>query len=147
MSKIIIVADLGHFKAYRVTKAPNESARIELLESYDILDTHGKGMDRFTDAEGSFHRGAGKTGTATGSGEPHNIDLEIEKKVIGRISGDIKTLIQKEGCDKWGLAAAESINKRIVEGLDPSVRAGLYKNLNSNLTKTDKSKILGHFEG
>lgn len=146
MGKVIAVVDLGHFKAYRVSKNPNESARVDLLESYDILDGHGKFMDKFTDAEGSFERGGGKGGTATGSGEPHHVALDIEKKVIRRIANDISVLVEKEGCAKWYLAAGGRINNQIIENLDPLIRAKLDKNIRADLTKTAKSEILGHFE-
>lgn len=146
MNKLIVVVDLGHFKAYKVSKKPNESARLDLLESYDILDTHGKFTAKFTDAEGSFDRGEGKAGIATGSGEPHHLELEIEKKVVRRIANDISTLVSKEGCSKWNLAAGERINNQIVENLEPSIKAKLDKNIKADLTKTEKSKILGFFE-
>ncbi len=146
MDKVIVVVDLGHFKAYKVSENPNESTRLDLVESYDILDTHGKFTAKFTDAEGSFDRGEGKSGIATGSGEPHHLELEIEKKVIKRIANDINTLIVKEGCSRWHLAAGESINNQIVENLEPSIKAKLDKNIKADLTKTEKSKILGFFE-
>lgn len=146
MKKLIAAVDLGHFKAYRLSKNPNESARIEMLESYDIVDTHGRLLEKFTDAEGCFERGAGKSVTQTGSGEPRNLELEIEKKVIRRIANDINLLVKKEGCEKWYLAAAERINNQIIENLDPSVRAKLAKNVRADLTKIAKSEILKHFE-
>jgi len=147
MKKLIAVVDLGHFKAYAVSKKPNESARVDLLESYDIVDTHGKMKEKFTDAEGSFERGAGKSVTQTGSGEPRHLALEIEKKVVKRIATNINLLVEKEGCAKWYLAAAESINNQIIENLNPAVRDKLDKNLKADLTKIAKSEILRHFEG
>jgi hypothetical protein len=42
MSTIIITVDLGRFKAYRVTRNPFGSPTIDLLESYDSLEGHGK---------------------------------------------------------------------------------------------------------
>ena len=146
MRKIIAVVDLGHFRAYRVLENPGESTRLDLLDSYDIPDVHGKFMEKLTDAEGSFKRGEGKDGTATGSGEPRHLELEIEKKVIKRIANDIGLLVEKEGCTKWYLAAGERINNQIVENLDPLIRAKLDKNIRADLTKTAKSEILGHFE-
>ncbi len=147
MAKLIVVVDLGHFKAYRVSKNPNESAIVDLIESYDILDTHGKAMEKVTDAEGSFCRGGGKGRTATGSGEPRNLELEVEKKVIRRIADDINMLVRKEGCAKWYLAAGDRINNQIVEYLDPSIKGKLDKNIRADLTKSDKSRIVGYFEG
>lgn len=146
MKKVIAVVDLGHFKAYRVYKNPGESVRLDLLESYDIPDSHGKFMEKFTDAEGSFRRGEGSGGTATGSGEPRNVELEIERKVIKRIANDISVLIDKEGCSKWHLAAGERINNQIIENLGPAARSKLDKNIKADLTKSPKSEILGRFE-
>ena len=147
MNKVIVTVDLGHFKAYRVTKNQGESARADLLESYDILDTHGKLMTKVTDAEGSFNRGTGGQTIAKGSGEPRTLKLETEKKVISRIVNDINSLVKKEDPSEWYLAAAERINNKIVKNLEPSIKAKLDKSITSDLTKTAKSKILGHFEG
>jgi len=146
MTKTIAVVDLGHFKAYRISKNKNESARVELIDSYDIPETHGKIAEKFTDLEGRFRRGEAKGVTAAGSGEPHNVETEIEKKVIRQIANAIKEIIAKERSPKWYLAAAEEINNQIVDNLEPSVRSKLAKNVKANLTKIDKSKILGYFE-
>jgi hypothetical protein len=54
MDKIIIItADLGHFKAYRITKDPLETSPIvTLIESYDSIEGHGKLGDKLSDAAG-----------------------------------------------------------------------------------------------
>jgi hypothetical protein len=36
---IIIVVDLGHFKAYRVINSELESTRIELIKDFDNVET------------------------------------------------------------------------------------------------------------
>ena len=49
---IIITADQGHFKAYRVTEdSPDISPRVTLIESYDSIEGHGKLGDKLSDAE------------------------------------------------------------------------------------------------
>lgn len=145
MDKIIIIADLGHFKAYRVTKAPLESPRVTLIESYDSIEGHGRLGDKLSDAAGRFGRGGGKDEAAKGSGERHNIELETEKKLIKMIAKDIEALIAGEKCEKWYMAAGEGINSRIIKSLKPEIRAGLDKNITADLTKTNKSEILSHF--
>jgi hypothetical protein len=42
MNNIIDAVDLGHFKAYRATKEPMESAKITLVKSYGSIEKHGK---------------------------------------------------------------------------------------------------------
>jgi prophage tail gpP-like protein len=147
MDKIIIItADLGHFKAYRITKDPLETSPIvTLIESYDSIEGHGKLGDKLSDAAGRFGRGGGKDEPAKGSGERHNIELETENKIIKMITKDINTLIDMEDCEKWYLAAGKKINRQIIESLKPEVKARLFKNITANLTNIKKSEILSHF--
>jgi hypothetical protein len=146
MEKIIVVVDLGHFKAYKVTKEPLESTRTKLIKSYDAIDAHGKLSEKLSDNAGRFGIGKGKNGAAKGYGEPHNLHLEIEKKLIKTIAQDINELIKKEKLPQWYLAAVRKINKQVVELLNAAVRAKLEKNITADLTKTHKSEILGFFK-
>lgn len=146
MDKVIIAVDLGHFKAYKVTKQEHESPKIQLIESYDSLEAHGKLSDKLSDTSGRFAMGGGKNGAAKGYGEPHNLKLEMEKKAAKLISNDINAIIRKEGLPKWYLAASKMINSQLLENLEAGVRARLDKNIMSNLTKIDKSDIMKHFE-
>jgi len=146
MDKVIIAVDLGHFKAYKVTKQEHESTKIQLIESYDSIEAHGKLSDKLSDTAGRFGVGGGKNGAAKGYGEPHNIELEMEKKAAKLISNDINAIIKKEGVTKWYLAASKMINSQILDNLDADVKAKLDKNIMSNLTKTDKTDIMKHFE-
>ena len=146
MDKVIIAVDLGHFKAYKVTKQEHESPKIQLIESYDSVEAHGKLSDKLSDTAGRFAVGGGKNGAAKGYGEPHNIELEMEKKAAKLISNDINAIIKKEGSPKWYLAASKMINSQILDNLETSVKAKLDKNITSDLTKTDKSDIMKYFK-
>jgi len=145
MKKIIIVVDLGHFKAYDVSDTPTGS-KIDLVASYDLTEAHGKFSEKFSDANGRFGAGGGKNGAASGNGESHNTVLELEKRAVKQISKNINSLISQKAVDRWHLAAAKGINSQIVENLDPEVRARLGKNMSSDLTKASKTDLLNHFE-
>lgn len=71
--------------------------------------------------------------------------MEAEKRLIKRITDDINGLIAERDCDKWYLAADRSINNQIIELLTSETKAKLKKSVAANLTKTDKSKIIGYF--
>ncbi len=146
MKKIIIAADLGHFRAYSVTKNEWESPRVELIESYDTTEAHGKLSEKYSDANGRFSLMGGKKGAPSGNGEPHNVKLEAERRITKLIAKDINTLIGREGYGRWYLAAPEGINSQIVEGLDTTVKSKLTRNIAEDLTKTNKSEILSHFK-
>lgn len=153
MNKIIIAVDLGHFKAYRITKNPMESVRTKLIKSFDAIDAHGKLSEKLTDNAGRFGTGGGTkiAGRSTkvaakGYGEHHNLHMEIEKKLIKTIAKDINEIIKKEKFPKWYLAAIKKINKQVVELLNVAVKNKLEKNITLDLTKTHTSEILSYFE-
>lgn len=146
MKRIIITVDLGHFKAYRISKTAANRTGTELIESYDSIEAHGRLGEKLSDSAGRFSRGEVRKGIAKGYGEPHNLKLDTEKKLIKLIAQDINTLIFREDCDRWDLAAPERINRQIIEKLHPDVRAILDKTVTSDLTNIDKSEILSHFK-
>jgi hypothetical protein len=145
-STIIITADLGHFKAYGVTKdSPDTSPRVTLIESYASLEGHGKLGDKLSDAGGRFRRSGGSNEGAQGSGERHNIELEMEKKIAKMMAKDIDALIESEKCNEWYFASGKKINRKIIDNLKPEVKDRLVKNITADLTGVGKSEILSHF--
>ena len=146
MDRLIIAVDLGHFRAYKLSTDSPGSPKIHLVESYDSVEGHGKLSEKVSDGAGRFGVGGGKNGAAKGYGEPHNIELEAEKKAARLIAKDIAAIISREGDKEVVVSAAHKLNSLVVENLDPEVKSNLDKNVNSNLTKTNKSDILKHFE-
>ena len=146
MDRIIITADLGHFKAYRLTETPTGKYKIDMIEGYDSIEGHGRLGEKLSDAAGRFGRSGGEGECAKGHGEPHNLELEIQKKLACMISRDINVLIKREDYHAWCLAAPEKINSIIVKHLDPDVRTAMIKNIMADLTTIKKSEIARHFE-
>jgi len=146
MDKLIIAVDLGHFKAYKVSTDSPGSPKINLVESYDSMEGHGKLGEKLSDEAGRFGVGGGKNGAAKGYGEPHNIELESEKKTARLIAKDIATILEREGIKKWWFAAGDKINSLVIENLGADIKAKMDKNITLNLTKAKKSEIMKHFE-
>ena len=145
MDKIVFVADLGHFKAYTFTKTPQGTGKLDLIESFDSLEAHGKFSDKVTDSAGKFGESVGKNSFVQGSGEAHNIDTENEKRLVKNIAKSINKIVIERNCDSWFLAAEKAINGQIVEYLDPAVKSKLEKNIAANLTKAEKTEIVSRF--
>lgn len=142
--KIIFVVDLGHFKAYRISDTPT-GPKIDLVDSRDYIDAHGKLSEKVTDKAGRFGQGRGKEGAAKGYGEPHNIALEEEKRLLKLIAEDISAVLGREDCSACYLAAPGEINSRIVGNLSPGLASRIAKNVAANLTKMKKSELLSYF--
>lgn len=146
MDRLIIAVDLGHFKAYKVSTGSPGSPKIDLVESYDSIEGHGKLSEKLSDRAGRFGLSGRKNIDAKGFGEAHNITLEAEKKTAKLIAKDITAIIGREGVKKWWFAAPDKINSLVIENLDTGIKTMMDKNINSNLTNTKKSEVLKHFE-
>lgn len=147
MNELVIVADLGKLKAFRIVKDPMKLAsdKVEMIREICTQEPHAKASDKFADSAGRFYLGGGTAGTAAGYGEPHAIESEEERRAIKLLADTISALVQKEGCKKWHVALDKSINHQVLAILPPEIKARLAGNVNANLTKTDKARIMEHF--
>lgn len=141
--KLIVVADLGRVKAYRVTRDDmSTSSRLELVDDVELTEAHGRLLEKVTDKAGRFPgNGTGPGGMSIG--ENHNLGLETERRLLKKVAERIDALVKNER--GWYLAAVKEINPRVVESLSPGARATLQKNVSADLIKTPKDQLLSHF--
>jgi hypothetical protein len=104
-----------------------------------------KQSEKFTDSAGRFKRDGGQPSGA-GYGERHGIAREEEKRLIRSTARTIVSVLRKERCQGWYLAAAKSMNKALLDRLDEEAKGKLEKNLQSDLTNIPKADILRHFD-
>jgi hypothetical protein len=141
--KLIVLADLGRVKAFRVTRdILTSKPQVELVYDCEFPEAHGRVADKLTDQAGRFYS-SGSNGASIR--ENNHLREENERRLIRLVAEKISDLVQAERC--WYLAAGESINGRIVELLHPEARAVLFKNIPSDLVKTPKEQLLDHFAG
>lgn len=148
MNNVVIAADLGHFKAYRITQDPERltSPRIELIEAYDTIEGKEKISERYTDSPGPFRRkGGGIVSGSGGFGERHSIDKEKERRLVRLAAESIAKLLVREGLPKWHLCACKSIHNRLINGLPQIARARLDRVVKADLTGAHKDEILSRF--
>lgn len=143
--KLIFVVDLGHFKFYRISDTPT-GPKIDLIKSRDYIGAHEKLSEKVTDRAGRFGLGRGKGGAAKGYGEPHNLELEEERKILKQIADDISTVLGREKFREWHLAAPGEINGRIISNLPHGLASGIGRNVQADLTKMKKAELLSYFE-
>jgi len=140
--KMIVLADLGRVKAYRLHyDMMTTKPQIELIYDCEFLEAHERLVDRVTDMAGQFPLG-GAPGAS--NGENHNLRGETERRLIRLVAGKINDLT--EGQRYWGLAAAVEINGRIVENLRADTRSKLFRNVTADLVKTPKQQVMEYFQ-
>ena len=140
---LLIVADLGELKAYRVVKKEgifdNElkvSYVPEPITDLDYIAGHKKVQDLVSDEAGRFGHS---------HGEAHNLEKEIEKRTLKDIATDIDTIVSKEGAQKLLLAFPQVHFSELMEHLSPQTTQKILKGLPEDLIKTPRDKLLSHF--
>ena len=145
---LIIAADLGCLKAFRLTRDEiTETQKIELIQRSESQAGHERIRDLVSDQAGRFPVGNAIAGGQMSHGENHNLENELQSRSIRQLAEDIGQCVADENPKGWYLVASNEIDQKIVDALDEPVRRKLKKRVRRNLTKLDKSEILEHFSG
>jgi hypothetical protein len=145
---LVVVADLGGFKAFKVENNNHlaREPRLEFLEQYENAEAHGHLVDKVSDLSGRFPRGTGmKAGGAMSDGERHNIELESRRRLVRQLAQRLNTLARGQHVECFFLAASKEINHQLLDELDPQLRAKIEKNIPADLTKLERAEILARF--
>ncbi len=160
LEHLIFVGDLGELKIYRVYEEtvinPKDNAqtshkhnrgtliealRVELIRAVDFVDAHKKISEELSDKEGRYKAPHG-SGV---SGEPHNLKLEIEHRLLKEIADFIMKEIRQTDPKGWHLAFPAEHNRALLDRIDPDVSKRLGKNIPEDLTKLKPEKLLERF--
>jgi hypothetical protein len=150
MNTLLVVADLGGFKAFKLENNNHQlkqTPRLELLEQFDNPEAHGRLVDKVSDQAGRFPRrtGGARSAGAMSDGERHNIELETRRRFVRQLAQRLNVLARNADIDRCFLAASREINNPLFEELEPQVRAKITKNVPADLTKLGQADILRHF--
>jgi len=142
--KLIVVADLGSFKAYKLEEGTSHSTpRLELIEEINLAGTQLKLP--VIDTSGGYHSPMmGKW--AASAGERHNIELERKRRLVKQVAHFLSELLRRSASDGCYLAASKEIAHQIVRELPREARIKIEKIVPCDLTKAEKSDLLRRFE-
>jgi aminopeptidase N len=144
MNKVVVITDLGHFKAYRFSKTEQGTGKLDLIDSYDSIESHRKISEKLSDnASSNIERSVEVKNTS----KVQNIAIEREKRIIKNIADSINKIVREEKCDSWNLAAIKTINGQIIDAIDPDIKSRLKMNISADLTKMEKSELIKRFNG
>jgi hypothetical protein len=159
VGNLIIVADMGELKAYRVEEEivinPKDDAQVshkhnkgtlidalrpELVSAVDFVEAHRKISEEVTDKEGNYK---GHFGSA--SGEPHNLKLEIENRLLKEIADTVMRIVRQEDPKVWHFAFPAEHKKALMDRIDPDVSTKLGTMIDEDLVKLKPEKVLERF--
>jgi hypothetical protein len=159
VGSLIIAADLGELKAYRVREEividPKDNAQVshkrnrgtlidalrpELVTAVDFVEAHRKISEEVTDKEGNYK---GPFGSA--SGEAHHLKEEIERRLIRDIAATMMRIVREEDPKVWHLAFPSENKKALMDQIDPDVSTRLGILIDEDLVKLKPEKLLERF--
>jgi hypothetical protein len=143
-TKMLLAADLGLLKAYKVEFRPKASPHLELLSHTVFTEAHQRISEKVTDLAGR------NTGSGQGRGggpmaDVHNLELEMKRRSLRQLVSHIETLAQANPGDGCWLAAPKEIMHQVLESLAPPVRGRIEKSVPRDLTKTEPKELLEYF--
>jgi Protein required for attachment to host cells len=146
-SSLVIVTDRGSLKAYRVTETPTRGPSLQLVQAFDIMDAHGRLVDKLSDLAGRFpvtesagaHRGPASIAERT------QLATEMDRRIQKGLADQITKIVSQNGREAWSFAAPAEIHAAIVDLLPAAVRARIVEHVKSDLVKVEPAKLISRF--
>ncbi|HEX8678428.1 MAG TPA: host attachment protein, partial [Chthoniobacterales bacterium] len=124
---LVVVADRGTVKAFKVNETPNRGPGLQIVRAFDLTDAHGRYQDKLSDQAGRFPVGDG--GGQAGSGrhmngiaERQGLETENDRRIFKELAQNIAEVIKTEAPEGWSFAAPSQLQPRILELLPTDVR-------------------------
>jgi hypothetical protein len=128
-SSLIIVADRGSVRAYRVQETPTRGPHLELLQAFEITDVMN----------------AASTRHETPMTDWPELEAEMNRRVCKELAVEIVKIVERNAGEGWSFAAPESIHKKIVEQLPAEIRERIVEHVESDLVKLPTAALVSHF--
>jgi len=141
-NKLVVVTDLGSFKAYKLeANSLHRTPRLELIEELNLVEAQPGSSEPV-----GRYRAPTLGKWAAPWGERHNSELEHKRRLIRQVGQALAALLRQNPSDGCYLAASKEITHQIMAELPREARSRIEKILPSDLTKMQKSELLRHFE-
>jgi len=142
--RLVVITDLGHFKAARFETTPRGTPRLEPLEDTRLDLYPNRVVHKVTDLAGR-HTAPGQKRWGAPMADAHNLKLETRRRLVKTIARKIVKLLQEHPNLPLWLAAPAEINHLIVDELPATVRRRIEANLARDLTKANQREVLAVF--
>jgi hypothetical protein len=128
-TSLIIIADRGGLKVYRVEETPARGPSFKLVQAFDIPNVNDLSKTRHTTAVTDW------------------ISLESEecRRTCRQLANEIKKVVERDYGEAWALAAPESISRKIIDLLPENIRERIVEHVEADLVKIPIAKLPSHF--
>ena len=145
MNKLVVLTDLGTFKAYRLEESRAHSTPRMQTVAFENPKADDRIGRMLSDDNGQFKTGGQPARLATQDGADAQY-LAGERTAEREADRRISELLRNGEFESCYLAASNEINREIVEHLTPEARSKIEKNIHRNLVNAPKEQVLEHFK-
>ncbi len=143
-TSLIVVADRGGIKAYKVNQTPTRGASLQLVQAFDITDAHGRYDAKLTDQAGRFPVSDGNGRHANAIAERTALETENDRRICKQLAEHITEMVKREAADGW-FAAPASIHATVTDLLPVSIQTRVVEHVKSDLVKIEPAKLSSNF--
>ncbi len=144
-TSLIVVADRGGVKAYKVNQTPTRGASLQLVQAFDITDAHGRYDDKLTDQAGRFPVSDGNGRHANSIAERTALENETDRRIYKQLAEHIAEVVKREAVEGWSFAAPAAIHGAVTELLPEPLKNRVVEHVHSDLVKIEPAKLSSHF--
>jgi len=128
-SSLIIAADRGSLRAYRVEETPTRGVHLELVQAFEVTDVMNAASMR--------HR--------TPMTDWPQLEAEMDRRICQELATEIAKIVEHNAGERWSFAAPESIYAKIIEYLPPGIRERIVEHVETDLVKLPPAALVSHF--
>ena len=128
-SELIVVADLGGLKAYRLHDTPSRGPKLKLVQAFDIANVNDLSQRRHTRALAEWS----------------SLESEEKRRTCRQLANEITSFLRRQAAERWLFAAPESIYAMIVKLLPTEITERMIEHVESDLVHIPAGKLPDHF--
>ena len=128
-TSLVIVADRGSLRAYRVEETPTRGPHLKLMQAFEVTDV--------MDAASMRH--------STPMTDWPQLEAEMHRRLCKELAAEIAKIVERNPGEGWSFAAPASIYAKIVEHLPPEIQERIVEHVESDLVKLPAAALPSHF--
>jgi Protein required for attachment to host cells len=126
---LIIVADRGSLRAYRVEETPTRGPHLKLVQAFEVTDVMNAASMRHT----------------TPMTDWPQLEAEMDRQVCKQLATEIAKVVERNQDEGWSFAAPASIHAAVIDLLPPEIRKRIVEHLKSDLVKIEPARLPEYF--
>jgi Protein required for attachment to host cells len=128
-TSLVIVADRGSLRAYRVEETPTRGPHLKLMQAFEVTDVMNAASMRHS----------------TPMTDWPQLEAEMDRRICKELATQITKIVERSPGEGWSFAAPESIYAKIVEHLPPEIQERIVEHVESDLVKLPTAALASHF--